>query len=249
MTGNEWVWWTPDKPVFDAFDEFKPDLIMTSGKPKCGLEKCAIASKIPWIHLVDGRYIEVKQEGEVFTRELIPPLVDHLSYKPVDPQPHFTSDICYVGPPNDTMVKLCYPPLVNVKIAGSQNWPVVQYIGDLTPQQTLELYASATIVYAETVEDALKATACKRPFITRHDDVAEVWGGEDDCFVIDDIEDLRDMIYMCSTNPTILEGKAEKCYKKSIPFYTHMQYAVDLLANTNYEEEMLKIVEFSHEHR
>jgi len=202
----DFSWWRPQQPVYDMFDLMNPDLVLTTGKePGGGLLKCLTERPHTKVILYQDAFYTCWKDGATVSGLSKTPMMDHLLYKRVEVDPQLASDIAYVGTKCSTMVKLCHPiGKFNIKIANTTPWPVVQYIGPLNLQDTLALYSSCKVVYAESVEDAFIALACYKPFVTMNQNVLKFLGSlkfVEDKFCFDTQEELEDGITAIITDP------------------------------------------------
>jgi len=244
-TGNIWAWWNQGKPIFDAFDEYDPELIMTRSKPR-GLDKCLQEKQIPWVEFTDSEIV-IHERLDVF-RKKIDPLVDNLLFYPTEEELLFRSDIAYIGPVNTTMIKMCLPICrYMIKIAGPQHWPVVQYIGDVNPDQARTLYNSTKIAYAETIEDAIKAAACKTIFVTTNKEIVKFMP-EASALFADSFEKLTSVISKYLSDSEKKTETAETLYNVVVPMFTHANELWRIFYEINEDTNAKAVLEYLDEH-
>jgi hypothetical protein len=160
--GHIWIWWHPNIPTFDAFDEVNPDLVFLTKEPAGSVLKCL--KEKPNIQWVSTKGPIKTSTNKEFKRVC---LVDHYLFFPVDPEEQYQCDIAVIGELHWKVAKLCHPVgKYKIKIAGPKPWPVVQYIGAVTADEARRLYCSSNIVIALNEEQEYEAAAMKCPFVS-----------------------------------------------------------------------------------
>jgi hypothetical protein len=238
MLGCKILWWDEKQtPAFDIFHLENPDLVVFKEPCSKALEKCIWNNKTPYMMVKNDGHMEVDSGNTPHINVPIPPLVDHLRLFPVIPEPKLFCDVAYIGSPNDSVLKLCLPiGRFNIKIAGPQHWPAVQHIGDITIEQARQLYSSAKVVYAETVKDALWATACGTAFITKNKDTLQIWN-DDINFIVEDDEELVDRVaHFAENNIAMGKEQATEFWNTAIPQHTYQTFIVPLLHHAGFEK-------------
>lgn len=130
-----------DQNCFDVFDEFKPGVLIATeceNTPSVrALSKCLYYH--PNVKVIDQRSPQ--------------PGFDTITYKPGAFREELACDVTFVGTYRPKTAKLLDKfilPLINcgefdVKLFGSEAWPVPQYLGPISDQDLPDLYASAGI--------------------------------------------------------------------------------------------------------
>lgn len=162
---HQWIWWEPEHTAaFDVFSEVRPELYIGIEEPNQvgrGIAKC-LGRYRPATMFQIGPYTYEFQTANLS----YPVLVDSV-HVPATPHPEFICDIGCCEEPSLPLLHLCqYHKRFKIKILGDNPWPVPQYLGQATWQEKVVLYQSAKMVYANTVEEAGRALACKKLCIT-----------------------------------------------------------------------------------
>lgn len=205
---HQWVWWEETHtPAFDAFDEIRPDLFIGTGQPSKALLKCIEVYK-PAVMVQSGPYTY-----EIAGIELAYPLLVNASvHQPAAPNPALSCDIACCEEPHPHLLSLCkFIDKFDIKILGNYQWPVPQYLGIAPWQQLVQLYQSASIVYANTLEEAGRAMGCKTAWITSNPQLEEQLGCK--IYLVDSAEALYDECHnMLKSNPQFKAMAAEDGY-------------------------------------
>jgi hypothetical protein len=163
--GHKCLIWEPkNKPVFDIFDEHKPQLVLLhTSDLNHSLSKCLLNNKEIEIMLWgsaqptdnEKHYVDVLHKLGNLKKILVNstkhydyqvpffpclPAADHLRYNPVDTKKRI--DVSYIGLYKRSKVRSIHDYLYysiakgyNTQIFGASPWPITQYLGRLTSSE------------------------------------------------------------------------------------------------------------------
>jgi len=170
MKHETFLW--QDTPAFDIFDEVEPN-VFVSVRLDRAIEKCL--AERPHVHTI----IRVSKQENIWVidgEEMeFPHVVDDINFHRVDPNPNMAADLVYIGETHPMIMELAFPSgVLNIKIFGTQPWPIPQYLGFVGVEQHCQAYSSAKIAFVTSTTEALRAMNCKTFCLTSKDDISNL---------------------------------------------------------------------------
>jgi len=149
------------------------------------------------------------------------PHVDTTTFYPYDYSDEMACDVGVYGEQNDFIYSLCYPiNAIHIKIFGPHEWTQPQYMGLLSHKERLSLYKSASVCWANDVQEALKIAACGGFPISNQQFIVDIFFEE--CLV-NNVKDIKKKI---SLSNEILRNK---CYDIVVNKYSSQSVVEKLL--------------------
>jgi hypothetical protein len=127
-------------------------------------------------------------------------------------------------------MKLCYPiGKHNIKIFGPDDWSHCQYLGNITHAERLAVYASATVCFADTPEEALCICAAKGCCYTVEEYRETIGYTLDQNLVLHNGESLISIAKELKDKPKDRTEHIEYLYSQLIPDFTYLEMTKKLL--------------------
>lgn len=147
------IMWNPEiKPAFDAFNEFKPDILfayLSDINKYRAIQKCIGEYKVKTVLFNDSVIPGVScQEGVKLVD--MPYAVDDALYHKVEPDPKYTADISYINTATNDMdfnfiLPLCDSMEYNIKIYGNPVSLSPQWCGHIRDEERRHIFSSTRI--------------------------------------------------------------------------------------------------------
>jgi len=170
---HQWIWWEESHtPAFDVFDELQPDLFIGYGEVSRAVIKCLkMYSYKTKVMCQIGPYTYVVK-GETLS---FPFLVNTEVHHAGADDNKLACDIGCCEPPHPYLLSLCHPVgKFKIKILGDTPWPVPQYIGLANWSDLVKLYQSASLVFANDIEEIGRAMACGALCLTANEEASKL---------------------------------------------------------------------------
>lgn len=198
-------WQVINRPLWDIYDEFSPDL---------------------WIfHQIDKNiqnFIDKTQIKHITSVGLS--LADDVAFSPVPIDNLFKCDIVYIGEYNKLIKQLCYP-IGNYHIkVYNPNWGMPQNVGKLSIDNVNKLLCSSKMVITDELHLAMNALCGGNPTVA----IGRFWPNSD-MFFCENIESLKRAINsILNWTSETKRDYVSKCYS-TISSMTYINFLKSIL--------------------
>lgn len=222
------VVWEENKSAFDIFTEVEPNLVfLDESKIDRATEKCITNEPEIYVVTYCNNKFQLTLNDQILTT--YQPMIDHIVFHAVEPKEYMQCDLAFIGNNNDIINNLCFPiGKLKIKVFGLEHLGIAQYLGQITHNERLDMYASSTICFADTIEGALRICASQGCCLTTENKIGEIL---DEGLVVSDVDELRDVIHNFTINPELRQKHIQHYYDMFIPEFTH-KYIIEKFLET-----------------